>query len=435
MKANKLLVLALTAVAAAGLSACGNTTTDKVYSDVNTKINIWATAKEEAVIKNIVDAYNAKQKDETKKFNYEFTAVAESDAGTTLQKDPNVKNAPALLLCADDHISGLANKGIILELKGEFKKTVVDNNTPVSVLGATYNNGIYGYPVTSDNGYFLWYNASALQANDVTTLEGLLAKAKSSGKKVLMDIPNGWYVNSFFTSPDLCGTDSLRFATEKDPADGVVKTSYTCNWDNANAVAAVEYLSGLLKPYYADGTLITGSNENIVAGFQDKSLIAAVSGTWMEGDLEKAMDGDTLAATKLPTYTVNNKTIQMSSFTGSKIYTINKTRPVAEQKAAAALADLLTTKESQLKRFETRQSIPCNKEAVNDERYTKNVSKGAKALEQQNAFAAVQAQSAEGRYWDIGKAIGQAIIDGELGTYTTWKDFMEYQVGLLKQKQ
>ena len=50
MKANKLLVLALTAVAAAGLSACGNTTTDKVYSDVNTKINIWATAKEEAVI-------------------------------------------------------------------------------------------------------------------------------------------------------------------------------------------------------------------------------------------------------------------------------------------------------------------------------------------------------------------------------------------------
>lgn len=433
MKAKRLLVLALTTLAVAGLSACGGTN-EKVNPDVNTKINVWATAKEEKVIKEIVDAYNAKQTDDAKKFDYAFTAVAEGDAGTTLQKDPNVKDAPALFLCADDHISGLANQGIVLELKGEYKKTVTDNNTPVSVLGATFNGGVYGYPVTSDNGYFLWYNASKLAENDVKTLEGLLRKAKELEKKVLMDIPNGWYVNSFFTSPDLCGTESLRFSTTVG-ADGVAKTSYTCNWDEANAVAAAEYLSTLIKPYYDDGTLVIGSNENIVAGFQDKTMIAAVSGTWMEADLEKAMDGETLAATKLPTYTVNNKAIQMSSFTGSKIFAINKTRPVAEQKAAVALAELLTTKEAQLKRFEERKSIPCNKEAIKDARYTEHVSKGAKALETQNAFAAVQSQSAEGRYWDIGKAIGQAIIDGKLGTYTTWQDFMSYQVGLLRKAQ
>ena len=114
----------------------------------------------------------------------------------------------------------------------------------------------------------------------------------------------------------------------------------------------------------------------------------------------------------------------------------NKTRPVEEQKTAAALAELLTTKEAQLVRFEKRASLPCHIEAANDPRYTEHVSVGAKALLEQNAYACVQAQTAEGRYWNIGQAIGQAYLDGQLkdadGNELTWAQFLKLQMDTLR---
>ena len=121
-------------------------------------------------------------------------------------------------------------------------------------------------------------------------------------------------------------------------------------------------------------------------------MIAAVSGTWMENPLKAAI-GDNLAACKLPTYTVDGQACQMASFTGTKVYCINKTRPVEEQRTAAALAELLTGKDAQLVRFEKRASLPCNKEAAADPRYTENVSIGGAAFVKQAAFACVLPQA------------------------------------------
>jgi len=425
MKKNLLLVAATGIVAAFVLGACGGSGNAN-YGEVGTEINIWATAAEETVINNAVKEYNDLHENDTEKFSFKFTAVAEGDAGTTLAKDPGVANSPALFLCADDHIFNLASKDIVLELKGSYKESIVENNSAVSVLGATYDEKIYGYPVTSDNGYFLWYNSAAVTGTMSTSLEDLLAGAKKAGKSVLMDVPNGWYANSFLMSPQACGSTSLSW---KANADG--KAVYTSTWDDEVGVKTSEYIANLLTPYYADGTLKIGSNENITAGFGDGSLIAAVSGTWMEADIKKII-GDNIAATKLPEYHIDEKAYQMASFTGSKIFCINKTRPVAEQKAAAALADLLTNKESQLKRFEARQSIPCNNEAIKDDRYTKNVTISANALGMQNEFAAVQSQTAQDRYWDVGKAIGQAYIDSNLGEYTNWADFLKAEMDQLR---
>ena len=127
----------------------------------------------------------------------------------------------------------------------------------------------------------------------------------------------------------------------------------------------------------------------------------------------------------------------MASFTGSKVYCLNKTRPVAEQKTAAALAELLTTKESQLVRFEERQSLPCHVEAAVDPRYTEHVTIGGKALLEQNAYACVQSKTAEDRYWDVGATIGNAYLglakleDAE-GNELTWAQFLKNQMDSLR---
>ena len=427
---KQLLTLAAAALATVSLVSCGKKVDDTVEAIATTKINVWATASEQAVVEEVIKNWNAAQPTDETKFNIEFTAVSEADCGTTLAKDPQVKGAPALFLCADDQISNLASLNIIAEIKGERKEKIVNRTTEVAVAGATMGGKLYGYPVTSDNGYFLWYDSSKLPSEKLGSLEDILAHAKSTGKQVLMDVPNGWYANSFIMSPDACGTTSLKWKVDEN-GNKVYETS----WDNATGVKVSSYIQSLLTPYYKDGTLIVGSNEVIAAGFNDGTLMAAVSGTWMENDIKAAI-GNNTAATKLPSYHIDGKAYQMASFSGSKVYCLNKTRPVEEQKTAAALAELLTTKESQLVRFEKRASLPCHIEAAKDPRYTEHVTIGGKALLEQNAYACVQAQTAEDRYWDIGKAIGQAYIDGILKdaeeNTLTWEQFLKAQMDTLR---
>lgn len=421
---KKLCGILVAFLAVLGLVACGGTSNGEVTNKKT--INIWATAAEEAVIKAVVDEYNATHSEQ---YTYNFTAISEADAGTTLANDPTVNGAPALFLCADDQISTLQSKNIVSEIKGARRERVEEALSEVAIAGATLEGKLYGYPVTSDNGYFLWYDKSKISADEVKTLESILSVAKAQGKSFLMDVPNGWYANSFVMAKNVCGTSSLYWKTN---AAGQVV--YETTWDNAQGVAASEYIASLLTPAYTDGTLQIGSNDVIEAGFQEGKLVAAVSGTWMEKPLKDAL-GDNLAACKLPTYSFGGNTYQMASFTGSKVYCINKTRPVEEQVVAAELAEILISKEAQLKRFELRASLPCNLEAAKDPRYTENVSIGAKALLEQNEFACVQAQTAEARYWDIGKAIGQAYIDGRLGDCANWTEFLKLQMDILRNPQ
>ena len=425
MKINKLMPLAFaTLMAAGGLAGCGG------ESDA---IIVWATAAEEQVVNAVLEDYNKSAAAEDK-ISVKYVAVAEGDTGTEVAKDPSAKSAPELFLVADDHIYNLQSKNIIVDLTSAYGKTIKDNNTAVSVTGASYNGKVYGFPVTNDNGYFLWYNKDKVTEQQAGKLESLLEAAKTANSKVLLDIANGWYAPTFFFSPDVCGTESLKF---KENADGDVV--YDITWDTdkaAQAFTAVNTLIDEAKGTYKNN-FTTGGNDAIVAGFKDGSVVAAVSGTWMQGDLETAIGADKLAATKLPTLKVGTKDCQMGTFTGSKVFCVNaaKTGDKAADKRvkAAKLADLLTQKAAQLTRFEKRGTVPCNKDALKDEAYTKNVSIGAKALQAQcEAAAAIQSTSAEGRYWDVGKAIGQAMLDGKLGTYKSVKEFLKGECDILR---
>ncbi len=391
---------------------------------------IWATAAEQAVVEAVISEYN---KTAETPIDYQFVAVSEADAGTQLKADPTVKNTPALVLCADDQLYGLIDNDILTEVTGTYKSNVQSMNTPVSVLGASYDNKVYGFPVTNDNGYFLWYDARYLSETDVLSLEKILEVCRTNSKKMLMDVPNGWYANSFIMAPEACGTESLSWKVDQEG-----KTYYETNWDGEEGVKVSEYIASLLTPAYnggTNGTLVNGSNENIIAGFQDGSLIAAVSGTWMETDLAKEdCLGANMRATKLPSYHIGSESYQMASFTGSKVYVVNSFVKPEYQETALKVADLLVnSKEAQLKRFEIRQSIPCNKEALLDARYTEHKTVGGAALEAQCAVAAcVQSTTAEARYWDVGKAIGQAYIDSDLGDYETWEEFLYVNMEALR---
>ncbi len=424
MKLSKVLPLAaLGLVATLGLTACGGGGGGESEGSTNAKIMIWATAAEEAVVTEVVNEWNAAHPNNT--FSFDYTAVPESEAGTTVIKDPTVNGAPALFLCADDHIANLVANDLVLKVTGSYADTIRQNSTAGAITGASYNGDLYGWPVSNDNGYYLYYDARYVTDAQASSFEGLLQAAAKAGKQFLMDVGNGYYANSFFMSPEACGLDSLRWSRSD---DGV---SYEVSWDSDEGAKVAEYISSLLAPAYDAGTFIGGDNAAILKGFQEETLVAAVTGTWMQNDLA-ALLGNNLKATKLPTYTIDGEEYQMASFSGSKVYCINKTRPVEEQMAAAELAQLLVNKESQLKRFETRGTIPCNLEAVEDPAYTENTTVGNLALALQNDTAsAPQSVCAEGRYWDIGQAIGEALMNG-ISEDTTWKDFLKSQLDQLR---
>ncbi len=424
-KSIKLLSASVLAFGAlVGVASCGGSTGEGIM--------IWAPSEEQAVIKSVIDDYNKTASD---KISFRFTAVSEADGGTTLASDPEVSNAPALVAVADDHMFNLVTKKVIAKLPNSYSEKIKANDTTVAVTGATVNGDVYGFPITSDNGYFLYYDKRAVTDEQAKTLEGVLGAAKAAGKKFRMDLANGWYANSIPQAQGVAGPDSLRFAANESG-----EAIYTIGWDTEICAKAVKAVSELINKTYTN-TLLMGGDDVMVSGFQDGTMVAGVSGTWMLPNLVAAIGEENVGACKLPTYNVDGEAHQMASFTGSKIYVINKYRPTSEQSQAAKIAELLTSKEAQLKRFEARSSIPCNNEALADPRYTEHANVATKALSAQNEFAAVQAISAEGRYWDQGKAIGQAIYDGILATgqtagaehtVTEWKDFLTTTCNVLR---
>ena len=424
-KSIKLLSASVIAFGAlVGIASCGGSADEGIM--------IWAPSEEQAVISSIIDDYN---KTASEKITYRFTAVSEADGGTTLASDPEVKNAPALVAVADDHMFNLVNKNIIAKLPDTYGNKIKTNDTSVAVTGATVNGNLYGFPITSDNGYFLYYDKRTISEEQAKTLEGVLSAAKTAGKTVRMDLANGWYANSIPQAQGVAGPDSLRF-TANESGEAI----YTIGWDTEICAKAVKAVSELLNVTYTN-TLLMGADDVMVSGFQNGTMVAGVSGTWMLANLVKAIGAENVGACKLPTYNVEGTAHQMASFTGSKIYVINKYRPTTEQSQAAKIAELLTSKEAQLTRFKLRSSIPCNNEALKDSAYTDNANVATKALSAQNEFAAVQAISAEGRYWNQGKAIGQAIYDGILAegqtagsthTVTEWQAFLKTTCDVLR---
>ena len=53
-------------------------------------------------------------------------------------------------------------------------------NSEDSVAAASINDVLYAYPMTADNGYFLYYDKRCLSDTDVQTMDGLLAAADST---------------------------------------------------------------------------------------------------------------------------------------------------------------------------------------------------------------------------------------------------------------
>lgn len=117
-------------------------------------------------------------------------------------------------------------------------------NSADSVEAATFNDTLYAFPMTADNGYFLYYDSTVLSEEDVASWDTMLAKADEAGKKVAMTLASGWYNASFFYSAGFTtglnddGSTSMDWNGEADYT-GVEVTQAMLNITGSPAFMAV----------------------------------------------------------------------------------------------------------------------------------------------------------------------------------------------------
>lgn len=314
--------------------------------------------------------------------------ISESEAADKVLS--NVNSAPDIFTFADDQLNALTASGILHPIDDSSVKS---DNLDAAVDAASIDGKLYAYPMTADNGYFLYYNKKYFKDSDLKTMDGILKAAASKGKKVTMDIGSGWYMYSFY------GNTGLKLSLADDGLTNV------CDWNSTkNKITGLDVAKAMSAIAKKPGFL-AGGDDVLKAKAAGGTVIAGVSGVWLSQDLKKAW-GDDMGAAKLPTYTVAGKQVQMASFAGYKMVGVNSFSPKAEW--ANKLAAYMTNEKSQTLRFEKRGQGPSNKKAAESDAV--KASPAIQALLAQSKYASLQRVGQ--KYWDATTAFGSELVSG-----------------------
>ena len=92
--------------------------------------------------------------------NAKIEAVSEADAATNMVTD--VEAGGDLFCFAQDQFARLVQAGALAQLGAGASEFVRTNNDAGTVAAATSGEAIYAYPLTADNGYFMYYDKSVI---------------------------------------------------------------------------------------------------------------------------------------------------------------------------------------------------------------------------------------------------------------------------------
>ncbi len=378
---KKFLAIVLAAVMA--LSMVSFATADGETYD----IKIWvAEAAKDLTEKQIAD-FNANNEFGFK-FNATIEAVSEADAATQMITD--VEAGGDIYCFAQDQFARLVQAGALDALGKKASETVIANNDAGTVAAATSGEQLYAYPLTADNGYFMYYDKSVIPDEDVDSLEKLIADCEAAQKYFAFEMQtSAWYLASFFFAT------GCRSVWMTDDNGEFISVSDT--FDSDNGLIAVKGMKKLVdSPYHLSGGGADQFNQNAAI---------LVSGTWDFAKVQEYL-GDNMGVTDLPSFEVDGKEYHLGSFNGCKLLGVKP--QVDEMKGAAIhkLAQYLTGAQCQMERFEALAWGPSNLEDQASEAVQANP--GLAALIKQAPYSVPQGQI-HGSWWDIAKVIGEDV--------------------------
>ncbi len=326
--------------------------------------------------------------------------VGEGDAAANMITD--VEAGADIFGFAQDQLARLVAAGALEEVEPGNAEVVKTVNDAGSVAAVTLGETMYAYPMTSDNGYFLYYDKSVV--TDPSDLDKILADCDAAGKKFYMEINSGWYQTAFFFGAGC----ELTFDSDNEGNLVAMNASYASD-EGVKALKAMIRLAN--SPAFVNGSSVSNAT----------NAAAIVDGTW-DATAAKELFGENYATAKLPVV----DGFQLGGFGGFKMLGVKPQTDDDKLAACDALAAFLTSEEVQLARFNAVGWGPSNLAAQANEAV--QADEALSALAQQLAFCAPQGQY-PGDYWSLATALGDDIIGGKLndtddaGLLETLKNF------------
>lgn len=373
---GRMVPLLLAAVCAV-MVGCGNEKND-VSADVpkTVELRLWGAAEDEALLRETIRTFEQEYQGQA---DFQITFEVQGESGCKDILLSGLEAGADVFTFADDQVSALAAAGALDPV--ENAEVIEQENLSAAVDAATVRNTLYAFPLTADNGYFLYYNKRYFSEEDIQTLDAILDAAEANGGKFAMDWSSAWYVYSFF------GNTGMEVGLNE---DGITNH---CTWNRRDgAVRGIDVAQAMLeiarRPGFSNRT-----DEEFLAGVQNGTVLAGVSGVWNAVAIEEAWGMD-MGAAKLPTYTCAGQQIQMASFSGCKLVGVNAYS--SHYDWACKLAEWITNEQNQKLRFEMRGQSPSNVRAATSAEVQQSLA--IAALLEQSEFS--QLQRVGGKFWD-----------------------------------
>ena len=353
-------------------------------------ITMWVSEKEgvSELFQSQIDAFEAANPGII--INATIDGVSEANAGGDVIAD--VASAPDIYCFAQDQLSRLVTAAALAGPGGDIAAEVRANNDAGSVNAASVVGELYAYPMTSDNGYYLYYNTEMISEEEAKDLASIVAKCEANGVKFRYALENSWYTASFFFATGCVS----EWTTD-------TEGNFVSNHDTFNSPEGIIAMKGM---QILTKSTCYDSNADI---FTDAGAI--VTGIW---NAESAADhfGENLGVVELPSFTVDGKSYHLGSFSGYKLMGVKPQTDANKGAVLQLLAHYLTSEECQLDRFNEFEWGPSNLNAQADEAVQANESLAALAA--QNGGYGIPQGNIHSAWWDLAKLLGAAATTAAL---------------------
>ena len=218
--------------------------------------------------------------------NAAIEGVTEADAGSKVVAD--VATAPDIYCFAQDQLARLVQAAALAAPGKAAQETIKTNNDAGSVAAASVAGTLYACPMTSDNGYYMYYDTSIISEEDAEDLAKIIAACEANNVKFRYALENAWYTASFFFATGCVSNWTM------DAEGNFNAVEDTFNSDKG--LAAMKGMQMLAKSPAYD------SNADI---FTDAGVV--ITGIWNAEAAEEHF-GANFGATDLPSVTVDGET-------------------------------------------------------------------------------------------------------------------------------
>lgn len=372
---------------AADNSAAGGETMDFGSGEIKIWVPDAVTGVTDTLCKSFFEAHP-----EMNGYTVKIEPMGEGDAAGNVITD--VAAAPDLYAFAQDQMARLVTAGALTTINGDYATFVQESNDAGAAAAAKVGNEVYAFPLTSDNGYFLYYDKSVV--TDPSSLEQIIADCEAAGKNFYFDT-GSWYQTAFFFGTGC----ELSFETDEKGNFTSIKNTYASE-NGLKAIKAIRTMSE--SKIYMDGSNV-GDAVN---------WAAIVDGTW-DSSAAKEILGDNYACAPLPKFTVDGETFQLGGFGGFKLMGVKPQAEPGKLVVCLELAKYLSDTDAQLTRFKEVGWGPSNLAAQQDPDVQND--EALSALRQQLQYTIPQGQY-PGEYWSEADALGETICGGNFKGYT-----------------